>query len=142
MMENLRTSLEKQFEKQLEKQEASLRAFFEKQLEKMALERDAAKSSSRDERGRRYGRSSERNAGRRGKDDDDNRPASKADYVSADDQRSREEKSSDGSTLDISKMQKQIKRRHPGVEVTIEREDYSKSRSYLGEDSENYHYHS
>lgn len=137
MMENLRTSLEQQFEKQ----EASLRDFFEKQLEKMALERDAAKASSRDERGKRYGRSSERNAGRRGNDDDDNRPASKADYVSADDQRSLDKKSSDGSTFDISRMQKQIKRRHPGAEVTVERVDYSKSRSYLGEDSENYHYH-
>lgn len=145
MMENLRTSLEKQFEKQLEKQlekqEASLRDFFEKQLEKMALERDAAKASSRDERGKRYGRSSERNAGRRGKDDDDNRPDSKADYVDPESEREKES-SSECSTLDIEKLQKKLKRRYPGAEIEIQRVDYSKSASYLEPGSPDYHYHS
>ena len=150
MMESLRLSLEKPFEKQ----EASLRSFFEKQIEKMALELAAAKSASGSERGKRYGRTSERNAGRKGKDDDENRPSAKQDYVSPEEERAKDVKSavdddakesgrsSDSSTLDIKKLQQKLKRRYPGADVRLERVDYSKAKSYLEEGSENHHFHS
>lgn len=160
MMENLRADMNRQLEKQhaaltlqFEKQEASLKSFFEKQLEELRRERDAARSGVRDERNRHYARKSERKAGHRGKDDDDNRPSSKSEYVDPASEREKEAAASEHdaagdnspaerSTFEVEKLQKKLKRRYPGAEIEIKRIDYSKSESYLAPGSPDHHFHS
>ena len=160
-MENLRkeqrealTRLQEQHKRQIEETVSAavskITKSFEEQISKLIAERDAALLAVKHQRGKRFGGKSERNKG----DDNasqgvrENREAEKADFIDANQQRQKEmekaaTESSDaktGETLDAEKLVKKLKRQHPGAEITVVREDYSKAKSYMDNPKDS-HYH-
>lgn len=155
-MENLRKEqrealerLQEQHRTQIEEAVSRITKSFEDQISKLIAERDAALLAVKHQRGKRFGGKSERNKGDNNHfNSGENRESEKSSYVDAEDQSQKDmEKAAsessnvrNGDTLDAQKLVKKLKRQHPGAEITVVREDYSKAKSYM-EDQTDSHYH-
>ena len=87
--ENQMDALRADQQKLIDAAVAQITKSFEEQISKLIAERDAALLSARRWRGKKYGRGSERNAGRKDDENSDageNRESEKADFVSPEDQ--------------------------------------------------------
>ena len=144
-MENLR----KEQQKLIDEAVSRITKSFEDQISKLIAERDAALLAVKHQRGKRFGGKSERNKGDNNQfNSGENRESEKSSYVDAEDQSQKDmEKAAsessnvrNGDTLDAQKLVKKLKRQHPGAEITVVREDYSKAKSYM-EDQTDSHYH-
>ena len=147
--ENQMENLRKEQQKLIDEAVSRITKSFEDQISKLIAERDAALLAVKHQRGKRFGGKSERNKGDNNHHNGgENREAEKSVYVDAEDQRQKDmEKAAsessnvrNGDTLDAQKLVKKLKRQHPGAEITVVREDYSKAKSYM-EDQTDSHYH-
>ncbi|MGN1220054.1 MAG: transposase, partial [Candidatus Cryptobacteroides sp.] len=156
-MDNLRREqrealerLQEQHRHQIDEAVSCITKSFEEQIAKLIAERDAALLAAKQQRGKRFARKSERNKdeGNNSQNSGENREAEKSEYVDSEQQHQKDmekaaSESSDadtGETLDAGKLVKKLKRQHPGAEITVVREDYSKAKSYM-ENPEDSHYH-
>ena len=141
--ENQMDALRADQQKLIDAAVAQITKSFEEQISKLIAERDAALLSARRWRGKKYGRGSERNAGRKDDENSDageNRESEKADFVSPEDQARKDAgktsaTTSDGETVDVAREVARLKRRHPGAEVRAERVDYGKVCRYMSDEN-------
>ncbi len=144
--ENQMDILRVEHQKSIDAAVSQITGSFKEQIAKLTEERDAARMSVKNWRGKHFGKKSERNAGG-GKDDDlsgrgENRESEKADYVDAETQKGEDGKkqsSKEESTVDAEKLVKKLRRRHPGADVAVERVDYSKASQYMSDENVKYH---
>ena len=141
--ENQMDALRADQQKLIDAAVAQITKSFEEQISKLIAERDAALLSARRWRGKKYGRGSERNAGRKDDENSDageNRESEKADFVSPEDQARKDAgktsaTTSDGETVEVAREVARLKRRHPGAEVRAERVDYGKVCRYMSDEN-------
>ena len=133
--ENQMENLRKEQQKLIDEAVSRITKSFEDQISRLIAERDAALLAVKHQRGKRFGGKSERNKGDNNHfNSGENRESEKSSYVDVEDQSQKDmEKAAsessnvrNGDTLDAQKLVKKLKRQHPGAEITVVREDYSK----------------